>query len=287
MATVQRVMRASFGMQRVGICAHNAALSREVRLLRSPTVTGSRSTATNTHMLAQQGRFPPQIDLIEDFLSPSESAVMLRELDSIRLKTTDTTTVANSDVIGNTFEAECDVLVRRKMGNALRRKLQSMPTVWSAMMRAVDQGLLHREPDASQYNVYGPDGGIPFHVDARGIGATICMFSFKGPALMELLPRDDPTVEITEQPEWSGPLDAATPNLLRLMLPANSLLVLRKEARYEWAHRIPFGTQFEWHGKTIDKTDRCSFVFWSMHPDPDAPPLRTTAVGTGRIRLVS
>lgn len=71
----------------------------------------------------------------------------------------------------------------------------------------------------------------------------------------------------------------------RILLPPDSLLVLRDEARYHYAHRLPLGSTHSFRDQTIPRTARTSLVFWSSRPDPNAPPLARRAVETGRIRL--
>ena len=73
----------------------------------------------------------------------------------------------------------------------------------------------------------------------------------------------------------------------RVLLPPQSMLVLRDEARYAYAHRVPMGDEHTFLDRRWPRRLRSSFVFWSSRPDPNAPPLKTGGVRSGRIRLVS
>ena len=71
----------------------------------------------------------------------------------------------------------------------------------------------------------------------------------------------------------------------RLVLEPRSLLVLQREARYAWAHRVPADATAEVNGHALVRGQRHSLVFWSTQVDPHAPPVRRS---TDRvIRLVS
>eukprot|EP00933_Yihiella_yeosuensis_P085050 TRINITY_DN99829_c0_g1_i1.p1 TRINITY_DN99829_c0_g1~~TRINITY_DN99829_c0_g1_i1.p1 ORF type:complete len:160 (+),score=30.91 TRINITY_DN99829_c0_g1_i1:1-480(+) len=127
-------------------------------------------------------------------------------------------------------------------------------------------------------NEYIPPGGIESHVDEYTDSEQILILSLLEDCVMQLTWRGDirekrknPSATLREKnkeraevvDESEKPTSKAP---LRLLLPQASLLIMREEARWAWAHGIAFGKTHEFDEDTIvDRNKRISLTFL-MHP---------------------
>ncbi|EGD75166.1 hypothetical protein PTSG_06819 [Salpingoeca rosetta] len=246
-------------------------LGRVARLNGTASAVSAAAAATGAGIgrrllssIVCEGTVPHGLELYPDFFTPQEEKDMLSELTR------------------NRWSSERDDAdVKRKMANLLGRTLKTLPVTHRVIQRAVDQGCLREFPDGSQLNKYPSNGCIPFHVDARGIGASICMFSFQSSSLLDMIP----TTDLTDEHNAMSAEEVLALGGCRLLLEPRSLLVLRHDARYHWAHRVPSAPTFTINNRTYTRAERFSLVFWSTKLDPNAPPIKRHPDATSRIRL--
>jgi alkylated DNA repair dioxygenase AlkB len=245
-----------------------------------------------------EGALPPGLALVRSVLDADAGARLLAELQTVPLRAT---TQYHLQQQGQQQQgqhqqqghqqqgqhqhqqqgSEQQPSVVREMANIYGRQLAEMREVQRFFDEAVlGRGVLERDhrPNASQLNAYPAHGGIPFHVDARGIGAVIGMVSFQSPCVMELVPA---AAAVTAAQAGGG---AA---VTRVLLEPLSLLVLAGPARYEWAHRVAPTNPHVFQGREVHRGPRTSFVFWSTRVDPNAPQFERPADVRERIALVS
>eukprot|EP00730_Choanoeca_flexa_P012403 TRINITY_DN4215_c0_g1_i1.p1 TRINITY_DN4215_c0_g1~~TRINITY_DN4215_c0_g1_i1.p1 ORF type:complete len:293 (+),score=22.79 TRINITY_DN4215_c0_g1_i1:73-951(+) len=208
--------------------------------------------------------------------------------------------------------------LRREKCNILSGRLKTMPATKSAMDQATSKHALPPTTTA-QVNRYAAGGGLPFHVDARSIGASIAMLSLQSHAVLELVKANQSLADIdVREPlptlPWTTPTERRTSDsslhlpcspddwshardripdaaAARVLLPPRSLLILRGPSRYLWAHRVPYGDTYWTQDaaglrREVPRLPRTSIVFWNASKDECAPPLSSTVAGTGRIRLM-
>lgn len=230
-----------------------------------------------------EGVVPQGMSLLLNAVDAARGERLLRELQRVPLRAAGSSqgpmggTLAgmSSPPQGSSPQAE-EVL--RQMANVYGQQLAEMTEVQSFFDEVVGKlEIMPHRPSASQLNVYPANGGIPFHVDARGIGAVIGMVSFQSPCVMELVPAPGGLMH-------SG---AAKPSVTKVLLEPLSLLALAGPSRYEWAHRVAPGNPHVFQGREIARSTRTSFVFWSTQVDPNAPPMVRSSDFRERISSVS
>ncbi|KAL0488968.1 alkylated DNA repair protein [Acrasis kona] len=130
-----------------------------------------------------------------------------------------------------------------------------MPTVYSFIRKAFEQGYHEHFPNTIQINQYDDDTSYscPMHVDAKSLGPTISMISLQSTAVMDLCVDPPPNVSQEEVEKM--------PPQVQVLLTPGSLLVMSDQIRYEWLHGIKQQEQ-EWNGSKINKQERQSIVFW-------------------------
>lgn len=88
-------------------------------------------------------------------------------------------------------------------------------------------------PNVVQANFYkGPGTGCSMHVDDKSLGKVINMVNLQSEAVMSFL----------EPPDNNEPLEKSDDKVQLLMKPG-TLITLRNDARYEWAHGVRYGAQ--------------------------------------------
>jgi hypothetical protein len=131
-----------------------------------------------------------------------------------------------------------------------------MPTLYSHIVRTVEQGIFEQIPNTIQINQYNNDNyGCPMHCDAKSLGPVIAMFSFQSQAVMHMLLDPPPNVSQEEVERMKAQV--------RLLLEPGSMLVMSEDVRYKWLHGIKQDPESQdWDGKIIPKQERQSVVFW-------------------------
>eukprot|EP00026_Physarum_polycephalum_P009618 Phypoly_transcript_09746.p1 GENE.Phypoly_transcript_09746~~Phypoly_transcript_09746.p1 ORF type:complete len:303 (+),score=37.80 Phypoly_transcript_09746:179-1087(+) len=88
-------------------------------------------------------------------------------------------------------------------------------------------------PNVVQANFYkGPGTGCSMHVDDKSLGKVINMVNLQSEAVMSFL----------EPPDTDEPLEKCADKVQLLMKPG-TLVTLRNDARYAWAHGVRYGAQ--------------------------------------------
>lgn len=101
--------------------------------------------------------------------------------------------------------------------------------------------LIPSPPDQAIINEYEPGQGIPDHIDCTPcFGDTVISLSLGGTAVINL-----------KQAKQTVPI----------LLESGSLLILQKEARYQWTHGIPKRKSDRVNGRVFPRQRRISITF--------------------------
>eukprot|EP00404_Azadinium_spinosum_P019136 CAMPEP_0180507320 /NCGR_PEP_ID=MMETSP1036_2-20121128/48522_1 /TAXON_ID=632150 /ORGANISM="Azadinium spinosum, Strain 3D9" /LENGTH=163 /DNA_ID=CAMNT_0022517445 /DNA_START=110 /DNA_END=601 /DNA_ORIENTATION=+ len=145
-----------------------------------------------------------------------------------------------------------------------------LPTSMLSVVESfVDAGLVRADLkqgcDYLAINEYKAPGGIESHVDRYTDSEQILILSLLEDCVMELSYQGDIRKSDASRPAAStSPMERAP---LRLLLPRLSLLVMRDEARWAWAHGISFGNVHEFDDHlSVTRDHRLSLTFL-LHPD--------------------
>ena len=145
----------------------NAAARSRPQSYRAPATARWRRDAS---LRAAPSPLPDGLLLLENFLSKSEQARVL-------------------GVIHGAVKLGASCEPGRRIGTLHGASLAAVETlqeVFGRARQAVGAELMPLHPNAAQLNDYESGGGCALHTDARGVGASIGMFSFGSSAVMTL-----------------------------------------------------------------------------------------------------
>ena len=109
--------------------------------------------------------------------------------------------------------------------------------------RLSNDGLTTKVPDQVIINEYEPGQGISTHVDCIPcFGNTIISLSFGSPCVMDFI-------------------HSQSKEKISVLLPPRSLIVMQKDARYEWQHGIAARKKDKYEGREFVRTRRVSMTF--------------------------
>lgn len=177
------------------------------------------------------------LQLVCDFVSVDQEEQLLRKID------TDYATEWRSDLLRRVqhYGFRYDYKARRVDESM---KLGPLPSFLSELAEGlVTKDWFQRQPDQAIINEYLPGQGISLHID--------CVPCF-GPVIASLSLGSDCVMEFRHK---------INKDTQFLMLPRRSLVILRMDARYLWAHSIPARRTDAIEGLRIERSRRISITF--------------------------
>lgn len=242
--------------RQLAVCAVEATLSRIIADLAQFSIA----------VAPQEDKNPPGVTLIPDFISEDEEQHLLNMLaNEASWETMRHRRVAHW---GHGFEYED---FSTSMANLpLPAWLNSLPSRILPHAQHTDTEIANQ----LTVNEYQPGHGIPPHVDNPDVfGDTIWIVSLQSGICMEFAPLgDEGEVECERKstpPNFGRNAGLSTQGRhpvqngakCQIWLPPRSLLVVEKEARYDWTHAIPNRRTDCVNGEIRQRSVRTSFTF--------------------------
>ena len=136
---------------------------------------------------------------------------------------------------------------RRIIDNSL--KIGALPFWMSKLaVRLFEQGHIDEIPDQVIINEYLPGQGITDHIDCEPcFGNTIISLSLASPVNMIFTNVLDTNYTISQK--------------INLLLMPRSIVILSKNARYNWKHGIKANKRYEMNGRLFQRETRLSLTF--------------------------